>query len=157
MVPIYLAHIALKFSLKTSNSQTLIRGAKAILLDLLRIPFLIKSLGLRQKTDFGKVYSSLSLSLSLSNKLLLKGKVHLQLKLSANAFLNSALKKPYMNGFRALLQYKRMIEECLISVGTVESESIKRITTKGVQENKKVHVTIRNVLNIFISRFSRVL
>ena len=83
--------------------------------------------------------------------------MHLQLKLSANAFLNSALKKPYMNGFRALLQYKRMIEECLISVGTVKSESIKRITTKGVQENKKVHVTIRNVLNIFISRFSLVL
>ena len=86
-----------------------------------------------------------------------KGRIHLQLKVSDNAFLISELKKPYMNGFRALLQYKRMIEECLIRSGTGEIESIKRITTNGVQEIRKVHVTMRNVLNILISRFSRAL
>ena len=88
---------------------------------------------------------------------LLKGTVHLQLKILDNALLISELKKPYMNGFTALLQYKRMIEECLIRFGTGEIESIKRITTNGVQEIRKVHVTMRNVLNILISRFSRAL
>ena len=86
-----------------------------------------------------------------------KGGIHLQLKVSDSAFLISELKKPYMNGFSALLQYKRMMEECLIRPGTGEIESVKRITTNGVQEIRKVHVTMRNVLNILISRFSRAL
>ena len=78
---------------------------------------------------------------------------HLQPKLSDNDFLNSALKKAYMKGFSALLQYKRMIDECLIRIGTFKMESIKRMTTNGVQENRKAHVTITNVLNIFFSCF----
>lgn len=57
-----------------------------------------------------------------------------------------------MKGFRALLQYNRMIDECLISSGTLNIESIKRMTTKGVQEMRNAHVTIRNVLKILISR-----
>ena len=49
---------------------------------------------------------------------------HLQPKLSDKDFLNSALKKAYMKGFSALLQYKRMIDECLIRIGTFKIESI---------------------------------
>ena len=56
-----------------------------------------------------------------------------------------------MKGFKALLRYKRIIDECLIRFGKFKTESIERMTTNGVQENKKAHVTIRKVLNILIS------
>ena len=56
-----------------------------------------------------------------------------------------------MKGFKVLLQYKRIIDECLIRFGKFKIESIERMTRNGVQKNRKAHVTIRKVLNILIS------